>query len=39
MPGDKELLTDEDVTFIQQRIGNSAAGEDAPFGGGGLKRV
>ncbi|MEC7892888.1 MAG: hypothetical protein VX867_00400 [Pseudomonadota bacterium] len=38
--GDKELLTDEDVTFIQQRIGEiMAAGEDALFGGGVLEAV
>ena len=36
--GDKELLTDEDVAFIQQRIGEiMAAGEDALFGGGVLE--
>ena len=38
--GDKELLTDEDVAFIQQRIGEiMAAGEDALFGGGVLEAV
>ena len=38
--GDKEMLTDEDVAFIQQRIGEiMAAGEDALFGGGVLEAV
>ena len=38
--GDKELLTDEDVAFIRQRIGEiMAAGEDALFGGGVLEAV
>ena len=38
--GNKELLTDEDMAFIQQRIGEiMAAGEDALFGGGVLEAV
>lgn len=38
--GDKELLTDEDIVFINQRIGEiMAAGEDALFGGGVLEAV
>ena len=38
--GNKEMLTDEDMAFIQQRIGEiMAAGEDALFGGGVLEAV
>ena len=36
----RKLLTDEDMAFIQQRIGEiMAAGEDALFGGGVLEAV
>ena len=38
--GDKEMLTEDDVAFIKQRIGEiMAAGEDALFGGGVLEAV
>lgn len=38
--GDKEYLTDDDIAFINQRIGEiMAAGEDALFGGGVLEAV
>ena len=38
--GDKEFLTDEDIAYIDQRIGEiMAAGEDALFGGGVLEAV
>ncbi|MCG8413783.1 MAG: hypothetical protein MI746_06135 [Pseudomonadales bacterium] len=38
--GDQEYLTDEDIAFINQRIGEiMAAGEDALFGGGVLEAV
>ena len=38
--GDKEYLTDDDIVFIEQRIGQiMAEGADALFGGGVLEAV